>query len=606
MPKMRRIEPPVALLEAKKKVAAYARVSVDTERLQHSLSAQISYYSALIQKNPEWEYAGVYADEGITGTCREKRDDFMRMLSDCEAGKIDIILTKSISRFARNTVDLLETVRHLKELGIEVRFEEQSISTFSNDGELMLTILASFAQEESRSISDNVKWATRKRFEKGIPNGKFRIFGYRWEEDRLVIVPEEAAIVRRIFQNFLDGKSRLETEREFAAEGITTANGCRWVDSNIKVVLTNITYTGNLLLQKEYIEDPISKHRKKNRGELQQYYVEDNHEPIIDMETFVYVQEEMARRKELGALANKSLNISCFTGKIKCGNCGCSFMHNTRKNRAKSTSQYGDMYTTWGCGTKKKKGSSCHMKEIPETILKQVCASVLELDVFDETVFSERVERIDVPEDYTLVFHFTDGSEKTAAWKSTAKQDCWTDEYKDQQREWVRNYMAQDDTKFTPFTTRMRCGVCGGPLRRATQPSRTAPDGKQKYWRCTTAAKCDVKGIREEVLEQICAGVLGIPEFDGDVFRERVDHIDVFPGGRLEFHLTDGSHTDAEYSTKRKGTPWSEEQRTKFKESVKKSYTPERRQAMSENMKRIRAEKHWSSKGGGNGNNKKD
>ena len=150
--------------------------------------------------------------------------------------------------------------------------------------------------------------------------------------------------------------------------------------------------------------------------------------------------------------------------------------------------------------------------------------------------------------------------------------------------------MAQDDAKFTPFTTRMRCGVCGGPLRRATQPSRTAPDGRQKYWRCVTAAKCDVKGIREEVLEQICVGVLDISEFDGDAFRERVDHIDVFPGGRLEFHLTDGSHVCAEYSTKRKGTPWSEEQRAKFSESVKKSYTPERRQAMSENMKRIRKE----------------
>lgn len=600
MPKMRRIEPPVAQLEAKKKVAAYARVSMETERLQHSLSAQISYYSALIQKNPEWEYAGVYADEGITGTCREKREDFMRMLSDCEAGKIDIILTKSISRFARNTVDLLETVRHLKELGVEVRFEEQSISTFSNDGELMLTILASFAQEESRSISDNVKWATRKRFEKGIPNGKFRIFGYRWEDDRLVIVPEEAAIVRRIYQNFLDGKSRLETEREFAAEGITTRDGCRWVDSNIKVVLTNITYTGNLLLQKEYIEDPITKHRKKNRGELSQYYVEDNHEPIIDMETFVYVQEEMARRKELGALANKSLNITAFTGMVKCPHCGCSYMHSTRSDR-------GNFQEFWVCGNTKKKGSTCPVKgAVPQRILEQETAAVLGMDAFDEDSLHELVDHIEVPERRVLVFHMKDGREITRHWKSTAKKDCWTDEYKDRQREWVRNFMAQDNTKFTPFTTRMRCGVCGGPLRRASQPSKTAPDGKQKYWRCTTAAQCDVKGIREEVLESISAEILSLPEFDGDTFRERVDHIDVFPGGRLEFHLTDGTCRTAEYSTKRKGTPWSEEQRAKFKESVKKSYTPERRQAMSENMKRIRAEKHWSSKGGGNGNNKKD
>ena len=200
-----------------------------------------------------------------------------------------------------------------------------------------MSILASFAQEESRSISENCKWGIKKKFEKGIPNGYFRIYGYRWEGEQLVIVPEEAAIVKRIFQNFLDGKSRLETEREFAAEGITTRDGCRWMDSNIKVVLTNVTYTGNLLLQKEFIEDPISKHRKKNLGELTQYWVENTHEAIIDKATFDYVQAEMERRKELGPLANKSLNITCFTGKIKCEKCGLSFVRSTRTNRAKMT-----------------------------------------------------------------------------------------------------------------------------------------------------------------------------------------------------------------------------------------------------------------------------
>ena len=276
MRKINKIEPLMPTLPSRKKVAAYARVSLETERLQHSLSAQVSYYSELIQSNPEWEYAGVYADDGITGT-KSTRAEFQRLLQDCEDGKIDIILTKSISRFARNTVDLLETVRHLKELGIEVRFEKERINSLSGDGEVMLTLLASFAQEEVISLSNNVKWGTRKRMEQGIPNGHFRVFGYRWEGDQLVIVPEEAAIVRRIFQNFLDGKSRLETEREFAAEGITTRDGKRWVDSNIKVVLTNVTYTGNLLLQKEYIEDPLTKKRKKNRGELPQFYVEDTH-----------------------------------------------------------------------------------------------------------------------------------------------------------------------------------------------------------------------------------------------------------------------------------------------------------------------------------------
>ena len=233
MRNIKKLEPELPQIRKRRRVAAYARVSMESERLMHSLSAQVSYYSTLIQKNPEWEYAGVYADEGITGTKVSARPEFQRLIADCEAGLIDLVLVKSISRFARNTVDLLQIIRHLKEIGVEVRFEEQNISTFSNDGELMLTILASFAQEECVSISENVKWGTRKRFEQGVPNGQFRIFGYRWENGRLVIVPEEAAIVRRIFANFLAGKSRLETERELAAEGITTREGKRWVDSAI-------------------------------------------------------------------------------------------------------------------------------------------------------------------------------------------------------------------------------------------------------------------------------------------------------------------------------------------------------------------------------------
>ena len=195
----------------RKRVAAYARVSMETDRLQHSLAAQVSHYSQLIQMHPEWIYAGVYADDGITGTKKTARTEFMRMLADAEAGKIDIILTKSLSRFARNTVDMLETIRHLREIGVEVRFEKEGINTFDGKGEVLLTLLSSFAQEEVRSLSENVKWGTRKRFEKGIPNGHFRMLGYHWEGDQLVITPEEAAIVRRIFYSYLnDGKSRVE------------------------------------------------------------------------------------------------------------------------------------------------------------------------------------------------------------------------------------------------------------------------------------------------------------------------------------------------------------------------------------------------------------
>lgn len=426
MKKVTKLEPSAPIVPKRKKVAAYARVSMETERLHHSLSAQISYYSELIQSNPEWEYAGVYADEAISGTT-VNRPEFQRMLADCEAGKIDIILAKSISRFARNTVDLLNVVRHLKELGIEVKFEKENINSLSGDGELMLTLLASFAQEESISISNNVKWGVRKRMREGIPNGHFRVLGYRWEDDHLVIVPEEAEIVKRVFQNFLDGKSRLETEREFEAEGIRSINGCIMRDSNIKQILTNITYTGNLLLQKEYISNPIGKKRKKNRGELPQYFVENTHEAIIDMETFQYVQDEMARRKELGALANKSLNTSCFTGKIKCPYCGQSYMHNTRKPRT----EYSQTLEFWVCGSRKKKGGHCKVKgTINQRSLEKALAEVLGLDEFEEDVFLDKVDVIYVPESYTLEIHLFDGRVITKECPNTGHQDCWTPEYR--------------------------------------------------------------------------------------------------------------------------------------------------------------------------------
>ena len=220
-----KIEPRVPQMPTRKKVAAYARVSMESERLQHSLSAQVSYYSGLIQKNPAWEYVGVYADNGVTGTKAEAREEFNRMIADCEAGKIDIELTKSISRFARNTVDLLNTVRHLKELGVSVQFEKERIDSLTEDGELMLTLLASFAQEEVRSLSENVKWGTRKRFEKGIPNGKFQIYGYRWDGDHLVVQPEEAKIVRLIYDNFLSGLSAETTEKQLAEMGVKSYKG---------------------------------------------------------------------------------------------------------------------------------------------------------------------------------------------------------------------------------------------------------------------------------------------------------------------------------------------------------------------------------------------
>lgn len=581
MPNLRKIEAAIPNIREKKKVAAYARVSMQSEWMLHSLSAQVSYYSGLIQKNPDWEYVGVYADDFISGTNTTKRDEFKRMLEDCEDGKIDIILTKSISRFARNTVDLLETVRHLKDLEIEVRFEKEHINSMDGDGELMLSILASFAQEESRSISENVKWSIRKRMQNGIPNGHFRVYGYHWEGDELVIVPEEAEIVRRIFRNFLDGKSRLETEREFAAEGITTRGGCQWVDSNIKVVLTNVTYTGNLLLQKEFIADPISKHRKKNRGQLPQYYVENTHPAIIDKATFDYVQEEMARRKGLGPKANKSLNLTCFSRMLKCPYCGVSYVHNKRTDRGS--------LEFWACGSSKKKGGGCKIGgSINHGNLKKACAEVLGLNDFDGDVFCEKVDYINVPKRYVLEFHLKNGDVITKDCPNTGHQDCWTAEYRAKTSEKRRK--KPNCKGSSVMTGKIKCAQCGCNFRKATQPA--AGGQKATYWRCADKNGCNTVGLREDLLKPFIAETLGIAEFDESEFERQIDHIDMLSATEMVFRFKDGRTINCTWKPpKRVGSPWTDEQKAKFKESIKSSYTPERRQQMSEHMKQLRKER---------------
>ena len=580
MRNVRKIEPSAPVVKPKTRVAAYARISMESERMSHSLSAQISYYNEKIQKNPDWLFAGVYADNGISGTGTSKRDEFNRLIADCDAGKIDLVLTKSISRFARNTVDLLETVRHLKEIGVEVWFERENIHSMDGDGELMLSILASFAQEESRSISENEKWSIKKRFEQGIPNGHFRIYGYRWEGDDLIPVPEEAAIVKRIFQNFLDGKSRLETEREFAAEGITTRDGCRWADSNIAGVLKNCTYTGDLLLQKEYISDPIQKKRKKNRGELPQYYVPDHHEAIIDREIFKYVQSEMARRKELGARSNKSLNITCFTGKIKCEKCGQSLMRNTRTNRAK-TSQLGDKLVGWVCGSRKKKGHTCTTREIPDRFLRQACAEALGTDEFDEEVFTERVNFVSVPDNGFLTFHFKDGTKKTLAWENTAKKDCWTADRRAAVSEYRRTNRAMGKKGSSCLTCRIKCGSCGGNYQVETSNG-------SRFWRCRTNR--DGIPLREDVLKEVITDVMGTETFDEHAVTEMLDSI-LVDGNTLVFRFSDGREESRKWvKPRRKGYKHTEEYKEHMRQLMKDRWTPKRKETMSEKMKTMRKE----------------
>ena len=554
-----KIEPKVPQMPTHKKVAAYARVSMESERLQHSLSAQVSYYSGLIQKNPAWEYVGVYADDGVTGTKAKARKEFNRMLADCEAGKIDIILTKSISRFARNTVDLLSTVRRLKELGISVQFEKERIDSLSEDGELMLTLLASFAQEEVRSLSDNVKWGTRKRFEKGIPNGKFQIYGYRWDGDHLVVEPEEAKIVKLIYDNFLNGLSAETTEKQLEAMGVKSYKGQHFGNSSIRQILGNITYTGNLLFQKEYIVDPISKKSKINRGELPQYWVENTHEAIIPLEVYQAVQAEKARRRELGALANWSINTSCFTSKIKCGCCGKSYQRSNRKGRKDPNANY----TIWICGTRRKSGNAhCRNKDIPEAMLKQACATVLGLDKFDESVFSERIERIEIPAPNEMLFYFRDGHTVPHHWESTLRKDCWTDERRAAKGRYVQAHQLGSNSSC--FTSRIRCDCCGENYRR--QRSRHKDGSFDAVWRCASSGKCDSPSIKEETLTRLCAEAMGMTAFDEAAFRERIACIHITAPFHLSVHFFDGHIFDAQWENKRKMPRHSEERKQHMRE----------------------------------------
>lgn len=421
MRKISKIESVIPVIPKRKKVAAYARVSRESERLLHSLSAQVSYYSDFIQKNPGWEYAGVYVDEGITGTETDGRDEFNRLLADCDAGKIDIVLTKSISRFARNTVDLLEAVRHLRELGIEVRFEKENISSLSDDGELLLTLLASFAQEESRSISENVKWAIRKGFEQGKQNGCTRIYGYQWDGQQYIIIPQEAEIIRLIFHNYDSGISVKETERQLEEMGVKSLSGGHFGNSQIRRILQNERYAGDMLLQKYFVEDHISHKEVTNYGELPQFYVADTHEAIIDKALFHRVQDEMKRRREIGAAAYQRSDTSCFTSKIICGKCGRSFHRKVMQNKIKENTH------KWKCYSKaiRQNCGNCDMRE--EHIM-TLSSEVLGLDDFDAEVFTEKIEKVVVVEPRDLIFCFKDGRKEQRHCEYDRYQDFWTPE----------------------------------------------------------------------------------------------------------------------------------------------------------------------------------
>ena len=399
--KITRIEPTVATLTPKKKVAAYARVSMESDRLNHSLSAQVSCYSNLIQKNPEWIYVGVYADSGISGGDIRHRTEFKRLVEDCDAGKIDIILCKSISRFARNTVDLLETVRHLKSLGIDVWFEKENIKSLSADGELMLGILAGFAEEESRSQSDNAKWSIQKKFERG-EQWHTAAYGYRWDGKSFVICEEEANAIRVIYDNFLRDVPLRQTSRWLESHGYACSMFF------IRYVLQNMVYAGEVLLQRYITENPRTHRIIENKGQLPRYYITDNHPAIIDRETFEKVQEKIRDSYEFNPAAHRIVKPSCFSAKIICGRCGAHFVKGVTR-----TNGHDGLQEHWYCYDKIRR-RTCDARNIRGDRLREASCEVLGLSEFDEDVFAKTVKKIRTTDTDILEFQFYDGTVKTA------------------------------------------------------------------------------------------------------------------------------------------------------------------------------------------------
>ncbi|SHK31068.1 Site-specific DNA recombinase [Caminicella sporogenes DSM 14501] len=360
--------------ETKLKVCAYCRVSTGSSKQAESFETQISYYERYIKNNPKWEFVGIYADKGISGTTAARRTEFNRMIKDCEKGNIDLIITKSISRFAKNTADCLEVVRFLRSLNVGVYFERENINTLGAESELILSVLNSIAQDESRNMSENIKWAIQKRFKEGKVNvATKRFLGYDLnDEGELVINPQEAEIVRRIYREYLDGKSMNEIKNGLDRDGIKTITGKeKWQENTIKVILSNEKYYGDALLQKTVTLDYLTHKRKRNDGESPKYLVKNHHEPIISKEEFDRVQEIMADRAakygNIPEVRHKYNKRYAFSGKIICGNCTGVFKRRTWNSKSPSRQ------IVWQCSTYIKEGKdACSMKAVDDMTLKAV------------------------------------------------------------------------------------------------------------------------------------------------------------------------------------------------------------------------------------------
>ena len=411
--KITKINPRSSVFVPRKRVAAYARVSGAKDAQLQSLSAQISYYSDLIQKRPEWQFAGVYADEPVTGT-KQDRPQLGRLMADCRAGLIDMVITKAISRFARNTVTTLKYVRELRELGISVYFEEEKIDTLSEGGELMLTVLSAFAQEQSFNVSQDCRWRIERQFQQGeMPMSQQRLYGYRRTEDGgYEIVDAEAEIIRHIYSRYLEGAGLTVIARELNGRGIPSPQGKRWNTTGLRYLLSNEKVIGDLRLQKFYKDDHINKRKVINNGDKPQYYIENNHAPILSREVFAAVQDEIKRRAMQFKASGGPKTPYPLSGMIVCGICGRHYKRRTTPTMI-----------SWQCGTYLEQGkSACPAKQIPEAAL-------------EDTAGEPNLQKIIALPGNILRLEFKNGIIVEAYWHDRSRRESWTEEMRQTARD---------------------------------------------------------------------------------------------------------------------------------------------------------------------------
>ncbi len=514
----------VKLAEKRMKVAAYCRVSTELEQQESSYEAQVEYYTSKIEENPNWKNAGIYADDGKSATNTKKRDDFNAMIKDALDGKIDMILTKSVSRFARNTVDALITIRKLKEKNVAVVFEKESVNTLDGTGEILLTILSSLAQEESRNISENTRWGVVRRFEKGqviVNHNKF--MGYtKNEKGELVVVPEEAEIVRTVFRLYLEGYSAAKISEHLQEKGIRTTTGKeKWHATVVMKMLRNEKYMGDALLQKTYTVDFMTKKKVINNGIVPQYYVEDDHEAIIPKELFFRVQEEIMRRSSMckSAVTRKKNQKSKYssgyalTGILLCGKCGQEY-------RRVTWARNGRKKIVWRCSNRLTNG-----------VKKCGDSETLEEGALNKAVM-EAIHRITRNEgDFVGAFR-QNVIRVIGSYGREQQPDEYTDKIKAKQEEMVA--LIAENAKTGAYTQEF-----DERYRRIAEEINALKEEQTEAWEKKKLAENYEQRVKD--MDAFLNGNSGqIPEFDNDLVRRLVASIKVISADRIQIQFQSG------------------------------------------------------------------